>query len=57
MAIGCFADLVFEVDGDYVLTFDQFKHDVKSRYARHERSPRLWELIPLMKCKRRKIFV
>lgn len=36
MAIGCFADLVFEVDGNYVLTFDQFKHDVKSRYARHE---------------------
>ena len=36
MAIGCFADLVFEVDSDRVLTFDDFKHDVKSRYARHE---------------------
>ena len=36
MAIGAFADLVFEVDGDYVLTFSEFKHDVKSRYARHE---------------------
>ena len=34
--IGAFADLVFEVDSDYVLTFDDFKHDVKSRYARHE---------------------
>ncbi|MBR2732737.1 MAG: phage tail protein [Selenomonadaceae bacterium] len=36
MAIGCFADLVFEVDSERVLTFDGFKHDVKSRYARHE---------------------
>ena len=36
MAIGCFADLVFSVDSDRVLTFSEFKHDVKSRYARHE---------------------
>lgn len=34
--IGCFCDLVFEVDGDYVLTFDDFKHEVKSRYSKHE---------------------
>ena len=34
--IGCFADLTFEVNSDYVLTFDNFKHDVKARYARHE---------------------
>ena len=34
--IGAFADLVFEVSGEKVLTFDEFKHDVKSRYARHE---------------------
>lgn len=34
--IGAFADLVFEVTSNYVLTFDDFKHDVKSRFARHE---------------------
>ena len=34
--IGAFADLVFEVSGERVLTFDEFKQDVKSRYARHE---------------------
>lgn len=34
--IGAFADLVFEVSGEKVLTFDEFKHDVKSRFARHE---------------------
>lgn len=34
--IGCFGELVFEVNSDYVLTFDNFKHDFKSRYARHE---------------------
>lgn len=36
MAIGAFADLVFEVEGDRVLTFDQFKHDIKSRFAKHD---------------------
>ena len=36
MAIGAFADVVFEVNTDRVFTFDDFKYDVKSRYARHE---------------------
>ena len=34
--IGCFADLTFEVNSDYVLTFDNFTHKVAARYARHE---------------------
>lgn len=34
--IGCFGELVFEVSSEKVLTFDDFKLDVKSRYARHE---------------------
>lgn len=34
--IGAFGELVFEVSGERVLTFDDFKQDVKSRFARHE---------------------
>lgn len=34
--IGAFADLIFNVNSEKVLTFDEFKHDVKSRFARHE---------------------
>ncbi len=34
--IGAFSELVFEVSGARVLTYDDYKRDSKSRYARHE---------------------
>lgn len=34
--VGSFGDLLFEVSTERVFTFDNFRHDVKSRYARHE---------------------
>ena len=35
-SIGAFADLVFEVSSFKVLTYDEYKRESKSRYARHE---------------------
>lgn len=35
--VGVFGDLMFEVSSERVLTFSNFKNDVKARYARHER--------------------
>ena len=34
--IGAFADLIFEVSSEKVLTYDEYKRESKSRYARHE---------------------
>ena len=34
--IGAFADLVFEVSTEKVLTYDNYKRDSKARYARHD---------------------
>ena len=34
--IGAFADIVFEVSNFRVLTYDDFKRESKSRYAKHE---------------------
>lgn len=34
--IGAFADLVFEVSTQKVLTYDEYKRESKARYAKHE---------------------
>lgn len=34
--IGAFAELVFEVSNYRVITYDDYKRDTKSRYAKHE---------------------
>lgn len=34
--IGSFADLVFEVSTERVMTYDNYKRESKARYARHE---------------------
>ena len=36
MVIGAFGDVVFEVSGLKIITFDGFKRTVKAKYASHE---------------------
>ena len=36
LPIGAFGDLVFECSSEKVLTFDEFKRESKSRFAKHD---------------------